>query len=250
METGLLDDRNSAPGSRRTSTYVVLSTRPHHVHDPILPDHGIVPPVYQFLYVRCLENTLVIQSLSACIIMLSDAPTYSGYHVAAAPTIVILLLQIMQLLVVCGALHHTFHMLLHEAPSVKRIGQTYLSITIGFAGFHLVLMCLGWSRYVIQVVDNGDGVISVFHLEICFLYYSIATMSSTGFGDIHAIEWPGQLVAALQMILATLYNIGIFAIVCSHFQDQEHRLPKSANFFQRGFKCIRSNISGRSCSMC
>lgn len=60
-------------------------------------------------------------------------------------------------------------------------------------------------------------------------------------------------LAAIQMCLGTLYNIGIFAILCSHFQNvfDVHELQlrrqyarQHRNLVQRLFKQMRTHIPG------
>lgn len=69
--------------------------------------------------------------------------------------------------------------------------------------------------YKIMVVFNNDSFVGLDQSShaINFLYYSITTASTTGYGDIYPITSAGRLVAASEVILGPLLLLGSIVYV-------------------------------------
>jgi hypothetical protein len=69
------------------------------------------------------------------------------------------------------------------------------------------------------------------------MYFSITTMTSTGYGDIFPIGWFARLLVTLQMIIATFFQAVVVtkgvAIMQINRGQQRSTAPKMLNFFGR-----------------
>ena len=102
---------------------------------------------------------------------------------------------------------------------------------------HLAFAEIYWSAYVIGASQNQNIAFTVYgflqpnngtftgplHIEayIAFLYFSVATGTTTGFGDISVAHWTTDILSSIHMAITTIYTVGLFSISVSQFQVYE-----------------------------
>jgi hypothetical protein len=60
------------------------------------------------------------------------------------------------------------------------------------------------------------------------IYYSVSTITSTGFGDIFPRLTAPKLVSSSELLLALFYHVGIFTIGLKHFQEHVEAVDAGA----------------------
>lgn len=125
--------------------------------------------------------------------------------------IIIILLQLAQLVLIVMTSVKLTKQMLHHTASSSFIVQSYLSTILLYSGIYTLLLRLdatGWSS-----VYDGSSLGSTYVAEtfVRMLYFSIATMTSTGYGDIHPARWYTYLIVCSQMLLSVVYETVIFA---------------------------------------
>eukprot|EP00049_Salpingoeca_infusionum_P018228 m.356321 g.356321 ORF g.356321 m.356321 type:complete len:291 (-) comp17501_c0_seq1:383-1255(-) len=103
--------------------------------------------------------------------------------------------------------------MLHHTASGSFLAQSYMSTIFLFAGVYTLVHRLNGNAFrgldeSLSRVDKRD------YAFLCFiklLYFSTATMTSTGFGDIFSQAWYLDFIVTCQMVLSVLYTTSIFA---------------------------------------
>lgn len=155
--------------------------------------------------------TIALLSLLDATISSSDLERPVGNPGFVAGAVIIIILQFTQIiLIVMTSVKLTKQMLHHTATS-NFLFQSYMSTILLFAAVYTLLYRLdisGWDEVYSGAPKNSDYVSKVF---VRFLYFSISTMTSTGFGDIHPFRWYTYLIVSVEMLLGVLYSTVILA---------------------------------------
>eukprot|EP00730_Choanoeca_flexa_P002716 TRINITY_DN11145_c0_g1_i4.p1 TRINITY_DN11145_c0_g1~~TRINITY_DN11145_c0_g1_i4.p1 ORF type:complete len:367 (+),score=73.01 TRINITY_DN11145_c0_g1_i4:31-1131(+) len=170
---------------------------------------------------RLLVLTLVWQILNVGILTLVDKsladddtvahPTHSAGFVGGIAVMVFF--QSVHLIIVVIASIKLAKQVLHHTASNSFLIQSYLSTVLLYAGVYTLLHRLDFKSFE-GMDEHLEEVKSETYITLSFiklLYFSVATMTGTGFGDIHSGKWYMDLVISTQMLLSVVYTTTIFA---------------------------------------
>ena len=164
-------------------------------------------------------------------------PTAIKSHVAFTPAMgfLLVLCQLVQLLVM--VLSHVGMLRELKALYVRpgKVWNMYVSVVLSFAALYFTFFCFhrpsftldGYAASGEDDVDPADPGGFYEDLEttnkippvfIYFLYFSGAIMTSVGFGDISPVSFYAQAATNAQMLMGTMYHVGVFGLTLSHFR--------------------------------
>lgn len=137
------------------------------------------------------------------------------------------LLQIVQVVLVILAAY----LIASRAWVVRLSGawQLYLATVFAFAGFYtLCYVAVPDTFSHSPLIPRYDNYVNrhdrMAKEVVMFVYFSMATQSVTGFGDIHPNSIIIMVLSNLQMLLGILYNISITAFTLKLLRQDAHRL--------------------------
>lgn len=147
------------------------------------------------------------------------------------------------LLVLCQLLQISILVLAHLGMATeltalyvrpKKIWNMYLATCLTFASAYFAFFCFHHGSFTVDgyaadgeddTTDDDEGEYedlqtsnSVPVIFVYFCYFSGAIMTSTGFGDISPTLWYSQFLSNAQMLLGTMYHVGVFGLTLSHFR--------------------------------
>ena len=79
----------------------------------------------------------------------------------------------------------------------------YATITSAFAVAYFSFVTVLRPQNVIHGIDNAGGIITV----IDCIYFSLAVMSTAGFGDCHAVWFGTRLLVSVELVLSSLLHV-------------------------------------------
>eukprot|EP00038_Savillea_parva_P032035 m.93246 g.93246 ORF g.93246 m.93246 type:complete len:272 (+) comp9991_c0_seq3:284-1099(+) len=116
--------------------------------------------------------------------------------------------QFMHLIIMVAATVKLAKQLLHHTATSGFLLQSYLSTIVLYAGIYTLLHRYQpdvWSGSQLQgKITSDDYVIKSF---VVFIYYSTATITSTGYGDVYPNSWYLYLLVSTEMLLGVLYQV-------------------------------------------
>uniref|UniRef100_A0A7S2TH13 Potassium channel domain-containing protein n=1 Tax=Lotharella oceanica TaxID=641309 RepID=A0A7S2TH13_9EUKA len=124
--------------------------------------------------------------------------------------------------------------------------KVFVATVTCFGGIYF-LICTTDRHALVRTVEEENSV-STLSMGIRCLYFSTATMTSVGFGDIVATHWATVVTSTLQMMLAMMYTVGFFVICLHQFREQTEMLSygrgEKRSLISRCTKWIRMNVPG------
>lgn len=196
---------------------------------------------------RSLLITAGLQLFNLGILWIIDASTHStGPTVASrtpefiAAVVVMVLIQLAQLVFVVVMSIKLTKQLLHQTASDGFLVQSYLSTVLLFAGMYTLLYRVDSNNWIgISVSSSGVANAWILSVFIKFVYFSIATMTTTGYGDIVPSDvFYLYLIVSMQMLMGVVYTTSIFARGFALFSKAR---PKKKEPFWKRFKPKRRN---------
>eukprot|EP00045_Choanoeca_perplexa_P009591 m.92745 g.92745 ORF g.92745 m.92745 type:complete len:389 (-) comp14961_c0_seq2:335-1501(-) len=170
---------------------------------------------------RLLLLTLVWQILNVGILTLVDKslknedairhPAHSAGFVGGIAVMVFF--QSVHLIIIVVASAKLTKQIMHHTASNSFLIQSYLSTVLLYAGVYTLLHRLDYKSFD-GMEEHLEEVKQETYITLSFiklLYFSVATMTGTGFGDIHSGKWYMDLVISTQMLLSVVYTTTIFA---------------------------------------
>jgi len=133
--------------------------------------------------------------------------------------LVMILFQLIHMLLVFGTSIKLCRRVLHKEASPLFVAQSFMSSVLLYGGIYHMLN--------FTYPDSFSGIDSPSHFvrAVNFLYYSTATMTTVGFGDITPNTWFAQLIVTSQMIVSVTFTVIIFAQGLAHF-NTPYIIPK------------------------
>lgn len=107
---------------------------------------------------------------------------------------------------------------------ILRAGSVDLNILLGAASAYL-LIALAWTTSYLVIFDLDPGAFSLIHGESRpyfhqFLYFSLTTMTTVGYGDITPVNPFAQIWATMEAVVGTLYMALLVARLVGLYQRQ------------------------------
>jgi len=191
----------------------------------------------QFMYNHSFRLSAGTQIL--CILLfLAVEPTAIKYQTPFKPFMAFLLIMC-QLAQFCILVLAHLGMLrelqaLYVRPA--KVWNMYMSTVLSFAALYFTCFCFQRASFSVEgYAASGDDDVDpedpggiyedlktandIPSIFIYFWYFSGAIMTSVGFGDITPTLWYSQAFTNLQMLLGTMYHVGVFGLTLSHFRS-------------------------------
>jgi hypothetical protein len=94
-------------------------------------------------------------------------------------------------------------------------GFIFLNIGFGFLYYGLWTCLQSFGMNAFRIPADASVTLSD------FLYYSIVTVSTVGFGEIHPAVWPTQLCMVVQIVIGGTFVVGIIGVLLSLLTSDE-----------------------------
>jgi len=148
--------------------------------------------------------------------------------------------------------------------TMYRLVNGWVTAAMGFSFIYLVLFIADPLSFHVDGWVGEDAELShtnkhpshqleghVAGVIVGFLYFSLATLTSVGFGDIVCRGWRAQVLCSMEMLLGVIFSVVIFGWALHYFQSQigtdvvaELREFHEHNLVRRVAHIIRYNIPG------
>ena len=193
---------------------------------------GCVGCVYRVLNFPTLQTVFpVIAVLSFLSMMLNVLIAPNAYQYLANPTTapsfipsapgfaMALIWTILQCLYLLLASRQLVYQLVQGDIKPMQIVGLYLSTILFYANIFEVCLLMDATSFGFTQGTGANATTNVVSVHIAFIYYSVSTITSTGFGDIYPRLTVPKIVSSSELLLALFYQVGIFTIGLKHFQD-------------------------------
>ena len=109
-----------------------------------------------------------------------------------------------------------------------RLLESLAKLCAVVAGVLLTLITLGFaSTYV--VLNDRPGQISGISTKVDALYFSVTTLSTVGYGDIHATGQAARLAVTVQMVIDLVFIAAAFKLIGGVARDRAAQLHPTAD---------------------
>jgi len=210
--------------SWRVGPNTTLTVAPPSLKRIPKPNPIINSTIIKYLFVL----SFAWQIANVSIIVITDiAHSHSdGLDIAVG---IMLLFQALHITLVIGTSIKLCKQVLHRTASPMFVVQSFLSTTLLYAGFFTLINRAEPKAFAgfDEFSNNTEALVTV-RIFIKFLYFSTATMTTVGFGDVTPTLWYTQLIVTTEMLLSVTYTVVIFAQGLSHFNTPlilEHDAP-------------------------
>jgi len=112
---------------------------------------------------------------------------------------------------------------IHKTAAPLFVAQSFLSTLFMYSGMYSLIFCVFPNSFA--GVNPEESHISI---AARFLYFSTATMTTVGYGDVNASYWVSEVVVSTQMLISLTYTVIIFTQGLAHF-NTPYIIPKKKN---------------------
>lgn len=184
-----------------------------------------IEPKLPFMYSYCTILSTAMQVFLGITVSLFDPNSFATHTAHPISVVLIFLVESTQaLLLILTTRYLVNRIRTNSLDSPFRLMHMFLANCVAFAGFYTLCYAADKDSFYLQGSSGYESVSEVFAL---FFYYSISTMSSTGFGDITPLLFIPQSITLIQTLIAIMYFAGIFAMAMGHFRT---RMAESNQF--------------------
>lgn len=156
--------------------------------------------------------TIGLLSLLDATISVSDVDRPTNNSGFVAGTVIIIILQSIQLMVVVAVSVKLTKQMLHHTASSLFLVQSYCSTILLYSAIYTLIYRLDSNSFINSYTQGSPRDSSyVSQIFVRMLYFSISTFTSTGYGDIVPLSWYTYLIVSSQMMLGVLYGTVILA---------------------------------------
>jgi len=148
---------------------------------------------------------------------------------AVAGFVITLLVCIVLVAVALLATRQLLYQLYSGQIKAMQIVGMYLSTILLFGDLYLLCLFFDVRSVVFSVALDGGGhanaTTNVVSIWVSLVYFSVSTVTCTGYGDITPSYWIPKIMAASELIVSVFYTIVIFSIGLKHFQGKVDEVP-------------------------
>jgi len=109
---------------------------------------------------------------------------------------------------------------LHKKAAPLFVAQSFLSTLLMYSGMYTLIYCIFKDAFL-GLKDSDTPLIVATRL----LYFSTATMTTAGYGDVTPARWFTELLVTSQMLVSLTYTVIIFTQGLAHF-NTPYIIPK------------------------
>jgi len=131
--------------------------------------------------------------------------------------------QILHLLLVFITSIKLCRKVLHKKAAPLFVAQSFLSTLLLYGGMYTLIYCMLPDAFA-GLHANDTPIVVATRL----LYFSTATMTTAGYGDITPTRWFTELLVTSQMLVSLTYTVIIFSQGLAHF-NTPYIIPKKKN---------------------
>jgi hypothetical protein len=191
-----------------------------------LPTLQTVFPVIAVLsFLSMMLNVLIAPDAFQYLANPSTAPSFIPSAPGFAMALIWTILQGIYLLL---ATRQLIYQLVQGDIKPMQIVGLYLSTILFYANIYEVCLLMNATSFGFTQGSGSNATTNVVSIHIAFIYYSVSTITSTGFGDIFPRLTAPKLVSSSELLLALFYHVGIFTIGLKHFQEHVEAVDAGA----------------------
>ncbi|GAB5357952.1 hypothetical protein AAMO2058_000418000 [Amorphochlora amoebiformis] len=131
--------------------------------------------------------------------------------------------------------------------------KVFIATIAAFAGIYFFFCAIDRQALVYGAHHHKKP--TSFEIGMRCLYFSMATMTGTGYGDIMPNYWGIFAISLIQMLTSTTYALGFFVISMHQFREKieyvaesrRGRRYRSRSLLYRTFKWLRTYVPGLEC---
>lgn len=117
--------------------------------------------------------------------------------------------QVVHVIVLVSASIKLAKQLLHHTAPTGFLLQSYLSTIILFAGVYTLIHRANASAWTATSAGSENEDLYIIKSFVIFVYVSVQTITSVGYGDVHPRVWYAYLLVSLQMLVGVMYSVAI-----------------------------------------
>eukprot|EP00003_Mantamonas_plastica_P022820 TRINITY_DN3951_c0_g1_i3.p1 TRINITY_DN3951_c0_g1~~TRINITY_DN3951_c0_g1_i3.p1 ORF type:complete len:331 (+),score=44.17 TRINITY_DN3951_c0_g1_i3:242-1234(+) len=199
----------------------------HYFHKPTKK-----PKIRPVLVNNLLVLTALWQTLNVGILSLMDDAVVDGQSVTTLDVGlgIMIFFQLLLLIFMIAISIKLAKQIKHRSVTTLFLARSYVSTCLLFAGIYTLIFRIDPKSFTgifeHEVGERANNV-PIFLLFVKFLYFSITTMTTVGYGDLIPRLWYSYLVVNIEMLVSVTYITVIFGRGLSYFSQPLLVPPKT-----------------------